>query len=57
MAIVRFASGRDHVMLRAVLPITHEEAHVHFSAEDFQRLKHGLEEAGTDPKFFAWPPE
>jgi hypothetical protein len=27
--IVRLAAGRDHVVLRAVLPITHEEAHVH----------------------------
>ena len=30
--IVRLA-GRDHVMLRTVLPITHEEAHVTFSTE------------------------
>ena len=43
-------------MLRAVLPITHEEAHVPFSAEGLARLKHGLEEAGLDPKYFAWPP-
>jgi len=54
--IVRLAVGRDHVMLRAVLPVTHEEAHVHFSAEGLQRLKHGLEEAGLDGKYFAWPP-
>ncbi len=54
--IVRLAAGRDHVMLRAVLPITHEEAHVTFSAEGLQRLKRGLEEAGLDPKYFAWPP-
>jgi formylglycine-generating enzyme required for sulfatase activity len=54
--IVRLAAGRDHVMLRAVLPITHEEAHVTFSAEGLQRLRHGLEEAGLDPKYFAWPP-
>ena len=54
--IVRLASGRDHVVLRAVLPITHDEAHVTFSAEGLQRLKHGLEEAGLDPKYFAWPP-
>jgi formylglycine-generating enzyme required for sulfatase activity/tetratricopeptide (TPR) repeat protein len=53
--IVRLASGRDHVMLRAVVPITHEEAHVTFSAEGLQRLKHGLEEAGLDPKYFGWP--
>ena len=54
--MVRLASGRDHVMLRAILPITHDEAHVTFSAEGLQRLKHGLEEAGLDPKYFAWPP-
>jgi formylglycine-generating enzyme required for sulfatase activity len=54
--IVRLASGRDHVMLRPVLPITQEEAYVTFSAEGLQRLKHGLEEAGLDPKYFAWPP-
>jgi formylglycine-generating enzyme required for sulfatase activity len=55
--IVRLAAGRDHVMLRAVLPVTHEEAHVHFSAEGLQRLKHGLEEAGLDAEYFAWPPK
>ena len=55
--IVRLATGRDHVVLRAVLPIIHEEAHVHFSAEGLARLKHGLEEAGLNPKYFAWPPQ
>ena len=55
--IVRLASGHDHVMLRAVLPVTQEDAHVTFSAEGLHRLKHGLEEAGLDPKYFAWPPE
>jgi formylglycine-generating enzyme required for sulfatase activity len=55
--IVRLAAGRDHVMLRAILPVTHEEAHITFSAEGLQRLKHGLEEAGLDAKYFAWPPE
>jgi formylglycine-generating enzyme required for sulfatase activity len=55
--IVRLAAGRDHVMLRAVLPVTHEEVHVTFSAEGLQRLKHGLAQAGLDPKHFAWPPE
>jgi formylglycine-generating enzyme required for sulfatase activity len=54
--IVRLAAGRDHVMLRAVLPVTHEEVHVTFSAEGLQRLKHGLEQAGLDPKHFTWPP-
>src|SRR5580692_4928830 len=28
--IVQLAAGRDHVMLRAVLPVTHEEVHVTF---------------------------
>ena len=55
--IVRLATGRDHVMLRAILPVTHDEAHVTFSAEGLRRLKHGLEAAGLDPKYFAWPPQ
>jgi hypothetical protein len=54
--IVRLAAGHDHVMLRAVMPVTQEEVHVTFSAEGLQRLKHGLEQAGLDPKYFAWPP-
>jgi formylglycine-generating enzyme required for sulfatase activity len=54
--IVQLVAGRDHVMLRAVLPVTHEEVHVTFSAEGLQRLKHGLEQAGLDPKHFTWPP-
>lgn len=54
--IVRLASGRDHIMLRAVLPITQDEVHVTFSNEGLGRLKRGLEEAGLDPKYFAWPP-
>jgi formylglycine-generating enzyme required for sulfatase activity len=54
--VVGLATGRDHIMLRAVLPITHEEAHVTFSAEGLQRLKHGLEEAGLEAKYFDWPP-
>jgi formylglycine-generating enzyme required for sulfatase activity len=55
--IVNVAAGRDHVMQRVVLPVTHKEAHVTFSAEGLQRLKHGLEEAGLDAKYFAWPPQ
>ncbi len=54
--VVRLAAGRDHIMLRAVLPITHDEMHVTFSAEGLARLKHGLEEAGLGPKYFRWPP-
>lgn len=54
--LVWLASGRDHVMLRAILPVTHEEAHVTFSVEGLRRLKYGLERAGLEPKYFAWPP-
>jgi formylglycine-generating enzyme required for sulfatase activity len=54
--LVRLASGRDHVMLHTVVPITHEEVYVTFSAEGLRRLKHGLEQAGLDPEYFAWPP-
>lgn len=54
--LVQLASGRDHVMLHAVIPITQQEVHVTFSAEGMQRLKHGLEQAGLDPKYFVWPP-
>jgi formylglycine-generating enzyme required for sulfatase activity len=54
--LVRLAIGRDHVMLHAVVPVTHDEVHVTFSKEGLQRLKHGLEQAGLDPRYFAWPP-
>jgi formylglycine-generating enzyme required for sulfatase activity len=54
--MVRLAIGRDHVMLRVTMPITGEEAHVTFSAEGLARLKSGLQRAGLDPRFFAWPP-
>jgi formylglycine-generating enzyme required for sulfatase activity len=54
--LVRLATGRDHVLLSAVLPVTHKEVHVTFSAEGLRRLKHGLELAGLDPRRFVWPP-
>jgi WD40 repeat protein len=54
--IVRLASGRDHVILRPILPISGQEAHVTFSAEGLARLKAGLQKAGLDAKYFAWPP-
>jgi WD40 repeat protein len=55
--LVPLASGRDHVMLRAVLPGTHDEVHVTFSQEGLTRLRVGLERAGLDARFFAWPPD
>jgi len=55
--LIPLVSGRDHIMLRVVLPTTHDEMHVTFPQEGLTRLKIGLERAGLDPKFFAWPPE
>jgi hypothetical protein len=55
--LVPLASGRDHTMLRATLPGSHDEAHVTFSKEGLTRLRVGLERAGLDPRFFAWPPD
>ena len=55
--MVRLASGRDHVMLRAVIPVSQEEVVVTFSAEGLARLKLGLEQAGLDARHFDWPPE
>jgi formylglycine-generating enzyme required for sulfatase activity len=52
----RLATGRDGIVHRVVLPITHEQHAVTFSAEGLQRLKHGLGQAGLDAKYFAWPP-
>src|ERR1700690_2225284 len=55
--LVALGSGRDHIMLRAQLPGTHDEVHVTFSQEGLTRLRIGLERAGLDARFFAWPPE
>jgi WD40 repeat protein len=55
--LVRLSAGRDHVMLRVTMPFTGEEAHVTFSAEALARLKTGLQRAGLDSRFFAWPPD
>ncbi len=54
---VDLTGGQDGRIFRVPLPGSHEEKHVTFSAEGLRRLKHGLDKAGLDPKFFAWPPE
>ena len=54
---VQLSGGQDHVMFQVALPITGAEAHVTFSAEGLKRLKNGLQRAGLDPRFFAWPPK
>jgi WD40 repeat protein len=55
--VLPLVSGRDHIMLRAILPGTQDEAHVTFSKEGLTRLRIGLELAGLDAKFFEWPPK
>ena len=47
--IVRLAAGRDHVMLRVVLPVTHDEAHVTFSAEGCSVSNMGLSKLDSTP--------
>lgn len=54
--LVPLATGRDHVMLSAILPGSHDEVHVTFSREGLTRLRIGLERAGLDARFFGWPP-
>ena len=54
--LVPLASGRDHIMMRVVLPGAQQEAHVTFSQEGLTRLRIGLERAGLDARLFAWPP-
>jgi tetratricopeptide (TPR) repeat protein len=53
---VQLTTGQDGVQLATRLPGSHEEKHVVFSKDGLRRLKHGLDKAGLDPKFFAWPP-
>jgi WD40 repeat protein len=55
--VVDLAGGQDGQLMRAQLPSSHEEKHVVFSKDGLKRLKRGLDKAGLDPKFFAWPPE
>ncbi|MGD1036459.1 MAG: SUMF1/EgtB/PvdO family nonheme iron enzyme [Roseiarcus sp.] len=55
--LVDLASGRDHAAFRAVTPDGGKERHVTFSQSGLARLKAGLNRAGLDPKYFAWPPE
>src|SRR5271168_780053 len=53
---VELTGGQDGVQLPTRLPGSHEERHVVFSKDGLRRLKRGLDKAGLDPKFFAWPP-
>jgi hypothetical protein len=55
--LVPLAAGRDHISITAILPGTHDEVYATFSKEGLARLRFGLERAGLDARFFAWPPE
>jgi hypothetical protein len=55
--VVNLASGNDHILFRTDLPDLSKEEHVTFSRSGLTRLKAGLDKAGLDPRFFAWPPE
>jgi len=55
--VINLASGNDHILLRVDLPDLSKEEHVTFSQSGLARLKAGLDKAGHDPRFFAWPPE
>jgi len=54
--VVQLCSGTDHVMMHVTMPVTGKEEHVTFSTEGLGRLKVGLQRAGLDSRFFAWPP-
>jgi WD40 repeat protein len=54
--VVDLKGGQDHLLFRVDPPGSHEERHTSYSRAGLVRLKHGLEKAGLDAKFFAWPP-
>jgi WD40 repeat protein len=55
--VVNLASGNDHFLIPTKLPDLSNEEYVTFSRSGLARLKAGLDRAGLDPRFFAWPPE
>jgi hypothetical protein len=54
--VIDLAGRQDLLIFRVPDPDSHDEQHVAFSQEGLRRLKHGLDKAGLNPKFFAWPP-
>jgi hypothetical protein len=53
---VDLGAGQDARVFRAKHPDSGEERHVAYSQAGLRRLRAGLDRAGLDPKFFAWPP-
>jgi TIR domain/AAA ATPase domain len=54
--VIDLAGRQDLRVFRVPHPDSHEEQHIAFSQEGLLRLKHGLDKAGLNPRFFAWPP-
>jgi WD40 repeat protein len=55
--IIDLANGVDLRLFRARAPGSIDERHVGYSESGLLRLKRGLQKAGLDARFFAWPPE
>ena len=56
--VVRLATGRDHAMLRAVLPSTHEEVARHVLGGGIAASQaSGWQRPGSIHDIFAWPPQ
>jgi hypothetical protein len=55
--IIDLAAGQDHRLFRVKVDGSVEEGHVTYSQSGLRRLRRGLEKAGLDARFFAWPPD
>jgi WD40 repeat protein len=55
--IVDLAHGQNLRLFRTQAPGSDDERHVGYSESGLLRLKRGLQKAGLDARFFAWPPE
>ncbi len=55
--IVNLVHGQDLKLFATRASGSDDERHVGYSQSGLSRLKHGLEKAGLDARFFAWPPE
>ncbi len=55
--IVNLVQGQDLKLFPTQAPGSDEERHIGYCQSGLSRLKHGLEKAGLDARFFSWPPE
>jgi WD40 repeat protein len=55
--VIDLAHGQDLRLFRAQAPGSDDERHVGYSESGLLRLRRGLQKAGLDARFFAWPPE